>query len=233
MSAVRAVLEAELGGLKELDEDIFEYLSSMLADASPWDDDYMKESVAPFLLSSGFLEEEEDAESAAEKLAVALRASTGLEWVGGGGEPQEAPNAEHDRPALLEKMVKIRDADEGGTITQDMQYLWGTDKVRKMFNDTMDWDKHLSKKDQRRAAKEQEQFLKELEALTGGVDDDGEDDIAMMVLPEYDSGHNEKDIQVSGFNIDIAGKLLLEGADLKLSWGRKYGEHPLFWHACH
>ncbi len=45
---------------------------------------------------------------------------------------------------------------------------------------------------QRRAEKEQQQFLKELEALTGGVEDDGEEDLSLAVLPDYTTGRNEK-----------------------------------------
>jgi ATP-binding cassette, subfamily F, member 3 len=43
------------------------------------------------------------------------------------------------------------------------------------------------------------------------------------VLPDYSSGNNEKDIHVHNFNIEIGGLVLLEAADLKLSFGRKYG----------
>ncbi len=117
---------------------------------------------------------------------------------------------------------------------------------------------------QRRAEKEQQQFLKELEALTGGVEDDGEEDLALSVLPDYTSGCNVKarkiitlllfesklvriaaiygrvsvlttttpqlimavslkDIHVRAFDLDIAGKTLLESTDLKLSFNRRYG----------
>lgn len=43
------------------------------------------------------------------------------------------------------------------------------------------------------------------------------------MLPDYSSGNNEKDIHVHNFGIEIGGLVLLEGADLKLSFGRKYG----------
>jgi hypothetical protein len=46
---------------------------------------------------------------------------------------------------------------------------------------------------------------------------------SMQVLPDYSSGNNEKDIHVHNFGIEIGGLVLLEGADLKLSFGRKYG----------
>lgn len=43
----------------------------------------------------------------------------------------------------------------------------------------------------------------------------------MMVLPDYSSGNNEKDIHVKNFNINVGGLELLDCADLKLSHGRK------------
>lgn len=44
-----------------------------------------------------------------------------------------------------------------------------------------------------------------------------------MTLPDFSAGVKEKDIHVSNFNITYGGKCLLEGADLKLVYGRKYG----------
>ena len=61
----------------------------------------------------------------------------------------------------------------------------------------------------------------ELEQLTGTEADDGEEDISMMVLPDYSSGNNEKDIHVKNFNINVGGLELLDCADLKLAYGRK------------
>lgn len=43
----------------------------------------------------------------------------------------------------------------------------------------------------------------------------------MMVLPDYSSGNNEKDIHVKNFNINVGGLELLDSADLKLAYGRK------------
>ena len=61
----------------------------------------------------------------------------------------------------------------------------------------------------------------ELENLTGTEADDGEEDISMMVLPDYSSGNNERDIHVKNFNINVGGLELLDCADLKLAYGRK------------
>lgn len=61
----------------------------------------------------------------------------------------------------------------------------------------------------------------EIEKLTGTEADDGEEDISMMMLPDYSSGNNEKDIHVKNFNINVGGLELLDCADLKLAYGRK------------
>lgn len=63
--------------------------------------------------------------------------------------------------------------------------------------------------------------VQEIEKLTGTEADDGEEDISMMVLPDYSSGNNEKDIHVRNFNINVGGLELLDSADLKLAYGRK------------
>lgn len=63
--------------------------------------------------------------------------------------------------------------------------------------------------------------MQEIELLTGTEADDGEEDISMMVLPDYSSGNNEKDIHVKNFNINVGGLELLDCADLKLAYGRK------------
>lgn len=48
----------------------------------------------------------------------------------------------------------------------------------------------------------------------------------MMVLPDYSSGNNERDIHVKNFNINVGGLELLDCADLKLAYGRKV---PVRW----
>lgn len=63
--------------------------------------------------------------------------------------------------------------------------------------------------------------VQELEQLTGTEADDGEEDISMMVLPDYSSGNNERVIHVKNFNINVGGLELLDCADLKLAYGRK------------
>eukprot|EP00605_Chrysophyceae_sp_TOSAG23-4_P000378 GSChrysophyteH1.ASY1.ANO1.433.1 assembled CDS len=44
-----------------------------------------------------------------------------------------------------------------------------------------------------------------------------------MMLPDLSSKNREKDIQVSNFTITYGGHELLDGADLRLAYGRRYG----------
>jgi ATP-binding cassette subfamily F protein 3 len=55
-----------------------------------------------------------------------------------------------------------------------------------------------------------------------GEEDSGEQ-VSAMTLPDYSGNNREKDIHVQNFNITFGGKLLLENADLRFVFGRRYG----------
>eukprot|EP01084_Bolivina_argentea_P009055 16962_1 len=234
--AVLSACTQELSGLAELDNDVFDYIVSLLGDSEDPSKAFavegLTETISPFLSSCGFVEMEEEAKEVVERLSKALMMNVGLyeEFATGIGIcPDRTPevcNPDSDdasRPVLLQKMVRMGDKVDDSEDKEQMGFLWGTGKHKKLYNETMDWDKALSKKAQRRAEKEQQQFLKELEALTGGIEDDGEEDLSLAVLPDYTMGRNEKDIRVQAFDLDIVGKPLLEGTDLKLSFNHRYG----------
>ncbi|CAN0118455.1 unnamed protein product, partial [Laminaria digitata] len=216
-AAVNHVVNAQLGAVKELDEDVFAYILGIVkdVDAHGCDPETLGETVGQFLLSSGFVDTDEEAEENCQALAKSLQKALGM------GEASTKHKEEDDgqAPRLLDAPVKIKDQENNDR--EGLDFMWGTDKVRDKFNQQMDWDKHLSKKDLRRAEREQLAFLKELEQLTGTEADDGEEDISMMVLPDYSSGNNERDIHVKNFNINVGGLELLDCADLKLAYGRK------------
>ncbi|CBN75378.1 conserved unknown protein [Ectocarpus siliculosus] len=218
-AAVEAVVEKQLGAVKELDEDIFVYILGIVkdVDAHGCDPETLAETVGQFLLSSGFCDTDEESEEKCQALAKSLQQALGME----GASTTHKEEDDGHAPRLLDAPVKIQDQE--GNDQEGLDFMWGTDKVRDKFNQQMDWDKHLSKKDLRRAEREQLAFLKEIELLTGTEADDGEEDISMMVLPDYSSGNNEKDIHVKNFNINVGGLELLDCADLKLAYGRKYG----------
>ncbi|CAM9619271.1 unnamed protein product [Scytosiphon promiscuus] len=218
-AAVEGVVDAQLGAVKELDEDIFAYILGIVkdVDAHGCDPETLAETVGQFLQSSGFCDTDEDAEEKCQTLAKSLQKALGMEGASASHKEEDDGQA----PRLLDAPVKIQDQEANDR--EGLDFMWGTDKVRDKFNQQMEWDKHLSKKDLRRAEREQLAFLKEIEKLTGTEADDGEEDISMMVLPDYSSGNNEKDIHVKNFNINVGGLELLDCADLKLAYGRKYG----------
>jgi ATP-binding cassette, subfamily F, member 3 len=61
-----------------------------------------------------------------------------------------------------------------------------------------------------------------LEAKFVGEEEDNTQ-ISAMTLPTLDGKSNEKDIHVHNFTITFGGKVLLDGADLRLVCGRRYG----------
>ena len=44
-----------------------------------------------------------------------------------------------------------------------------------------------------------------------------------MTLPDYSGNNRDKDILVNNFNITFSGQLLLDSANLRLAFGRRYG----------
>ncbi len=56
-----------------------------------------------------------------------------------------------------------------------------------------------------------------------GGEETAANQISTMTLPDFSGKNREKDIQVMNFNIIYGNKLLLDGADLKLAYGRRYG----------
>jgi hypothetical protein len=75
MAAVQGVLDRELAGLRAVDSDVFEYVSSMLADVESHgcDAETLQDMVGPFLLSSGAVDDEAAAEAKVNELAQALQ----------------------------------------------------------------------------------------------------------------------------------------------------------------
>jgi hypothetical protein len=77
---VEQVLSEHLSALKEIDGDVYEYVGGILNDveAHGCDAETLQESVAPFLLSSGLMEDEAEADAKVAELAEALRVALGL-----------------------------------------------------------------------------------------------------------------------------------------------------------
>ena len=104
------------------------------------------------------------------------------------------------------------------------RFLWGTDsKVHEMTNASMDAKQQSSSKDRRKAKQELErarrEFASKLEQAQGEAGA-----VSAMLLPDYTSGRNERDVQIKNVTLSLDnGRLLLNGGELKFAHKRRYG----------
>ena len=85
-----------------------------------------------------------------------------------------------------------------------------------------------SAKDRRKAKQELEKARKEYEAKVKAMEEAEEKDsgkaVTNMVLPDYGSGRNEKDIQVRNVGLALdTGRTLLDNGEIKFTHGHRYG----------
>ncbi|KAJ1414802.1 P-loop containing nucleoside triphosphate hydrolase protein [Ochromonadaceae sp. CCMP2298] len=207
---VRAML-GEL--LPDMDESTADYFESIVMDLDTIDRTAMKETLAPFIESYGFAEDLEGAEGVCDQLCDKLR-DLGM---------SEGQAAKDDTPQLLDRAVVLSDGQMSELERAAVDSMWGFEKVRKSRNDVMETTEAGSAKYERKEKKEQRKWLHELEASLKEDSDDEDNQISAMTLPDLSGNNRERDIQVNGFSIRYGGHLLLEGADLRLVYGRRYG----------
>ncbi len=99
-----------------------------------------------------------------------------------------------------------------------------------MTNQTRDaHDSTVSAKDKRKARKELEAARREYEAKMAFLQaqeegEAGKASVSNMVIPDYRSGRNEKDIHVRNISLSLDnGTSLLGHGELKLAHQRRYG----------
>lgn len=207
---VRRVLKSLL---PDIDENTEDYFQSIIMDAG-CDKAGLKDIFAPFLESYGLTDSTAGAESICDEICDQLS--------GIGLQERKVVN---DAPQLLEKSIVMSDVAKNH-LTEDEQNnidtMWGFEAVRKKRNTTMEMTEAGSAKYERKAIKEQKKWLEELESKFVGDEEDN-NQISTMTLPDLSGNNREKDIQVTNFNITYGGSILLEGADLRLVFGRRYG----------
>ncbi len=80
--AVLSACTQELSGLAELDNDVFDYIVSLLGGSEDPSKAFavegLTETISPFLSSCGFVEMEEEAKEVVERLSKALMMNVGL-----------------------------------------------------------------------------------------------------------------------------------------------------------
>jgi ATP-binding cassette subfamily F protein 3 len=202
---------------RDIDNDTLDYFQSIILDAGTLDEESIKEMLVPFIESYGFATSNAEAESLCVTLCENLR-SMGLSNKG---------NVSYDDvPKLLEKSVVLGEVTNSVFSESEkraIEKMWGFDTIRSKKNSVMESTEAGSAKYERKAAKEQKKFLDELDRKLGVDVVDENAQISSMVLPDFSGNSREKDIQVNTFNLVYGGNLLLEDADLKLVYGRRYG----------
>ena len=105
------------------------------------------------------------------------------------------------------------------------RFLWGTDSGVAAFTNQQR-DAHqdtFSSKDKRKQRQELEKARKEYQARLDALEQEEEKEgrnavVSAMILPDYESGRNEKDIHCRNVGVSLDnGQSLLEHADLKFA----------------
>ena len=203
---VRAELSALLAGI---DDDALSYFTGMVTEVG-LDEEALGETLSPFIESYGLAESIEAAGKVCEELCRRLRAK-GLKE-----EPTSTSSELLEKPLVLSEMHKSQ------MDRETIDTLWGFDSIRQKRNDTIETTEAGSARYERKAAKEQKKFLDALESRFEGEEEDA-CQISNMMLPDLSGTSRELDIHVSNFTITYGGQVLLEGADLRLVRGRRYG----------
>lgn len=207
---IRKVLEEVLVGL---DSESLDYFEGMINDNGIQDEEIMQETLGPFIESSGIADNEEDSRIIIKDLCNRLK-NIGV-----------SIKEEENGVKLLDNVVSISERSKtmiSETERAALDSMWGFDKIRGKVNEVIEISEAVSAKYERRAIQDQKKWLEDLEHQFVGDEDDG-DQISAMTLPNLESNSNEKDIHVHNFNITYGGKVLLDGADLRLVCGRRYG----------
>lgn len=221
MSSSKDLYSILIESLPGLDEDTTEYFSSILVDGSCLNDETtIKESLVPFLESYGFAADEFSANELCSQLISKIKSS----GINHGSKSSSNP----DEVQLLNKVMSLSSVSNSAfseTEKAALDTLWGFDQIRNKRNETMESTEDAgSSRYERKAAKEQKKWLSELDKLDELTPEEIEENqqISNMTLPDFSGNNNEKDILVNNITINFGGKLLLDGADLRLVYGRRY-----------
>ena len=221
------------GVVDGIDEDIVDYLSGMLHETGLED---IEDSIVPFLESYGCNEElVQDVCTAVSSCGDddASQSTNGNNNVVVIGNNDHTNGNEHHAIKLKQGMISM-----ASTLTEQSdaemdanRYMWGQDnKIMAMTNEQRDaHDSTVSAKDKRKQRKELEAARREYEAKmvfmkSQEEGEAGKASVSHMVLPDYRSGRNEKDIHLRNISLSLDnGTRLLDDGELKLAYSRRYG----------
>jgi ATP-binding cassette subfamily F protein 3 len=213
LSKILKILTAHLNGI---DDDALDYFSSMLSEEGI-DGESVKEGFMPFLDSWT------NCDATVRQEIVAKLRDAGVVRRNGASE--------NDEPRVLENIVVLNKQIDNAMTDKEREMqegLWGIDKVRDKRNEQFQGTEAGSAKYERKAKQEQKKWLNDLEQQFSKSQleaEAGEDDaqISAMMLPDLSGNSREKDIQVTKVNITFGGHLLLDDAEIRISYGHRYG----------
>jgi len=224
----------------EVDEDLITYMAGMLSDMSiddltkaadddDDDDDDDDESsspvhdaISPFLESVGCSENLiVTACQAVIDLARGSSHSSSLKQMKNEGATRKLKGG-----VTMSETLTSNAADDDAT-----RFMWGTDnKVSAMTNKQKDYHKDTtSAKARRKQRQDLEKSRKEYDKKMKFLREEESKEssgaaVSMMVLPDYNSGRNEKDIQVRNVSLALDnGRSLLDSAEIRFAHKRRYG----------
>eukprot|EP00557_Chaetoceros_sp_GSL56_P002640 CAMPEP_0176497368 /NCGR_PEP_ID=MMETSP0200_2-20121128/11686_1 /TAXON_ID=947934 /ORGANISM="Chaetoceros sp., Strain GSL56" /LENGTH=784 /DNA_ID=CAMNT_0017895375 /DNA_START=71 /DNA_END=2422 /DNA_ORIENTATION=- len=221
----------------DLDEDLITYLVGMICDGdtvtleevaqSTIDEDCeVYEAIGPFLESSGCGQQ------------VILKACQAVQDLAkrSTGSLSSASNSNSSRleaRKLRQGIVSMSSDLDRKTQEEEEanRFLWGADSgVAAFINEQKDaHDSTISAKERRKQRQDLEKARREYQAKVEAMEreeakEGGNAVVSAMVLPDYSSGRNEKDIHCRNVSISLDnGRILLENANLKFVHQRRYG----------
>lgn len=229
--------------LNDIDEDMISYLSSMICELSFSELSSFNEihnTLQPFLESCGCEEEIVNKTcTAIVGLAAAitnnnngslLHSSSKTKSVSAQQKTQQQKEEQEETKKLTRGVSMLQNLEAQTSLDREANeyMLWaGKDVIRANANDSRDAHTEVdSAKAKRAARKELEKARREYEAK---VQQEQEEEkqahgVATMMLPQYNTGRNEKDIQVSNVSLSLDnGTAILDDADLKFPYKRRLG----------
>jgi len=210
---------------EDLDDDLITYLVGMICDgdtvtlsevasATIDEESEIYEAIGPFLESSGC---ESD---------IIMKACSAVQELAKKSAPSSGTSSARNHMKLSQGAITMSSNLDRTTEEEEdaNRFLWGTDTALKNTNMQRDaHDNTTSTKDKRKQKQELEKARKEytakMEALEREEAKEGSNAVvSVMVLPDYDSGRNEKDIHCRNVGLSLdTGRILLDNADLKFA----------------
>ena len=206
--------------LPGIEDELLEYLSSMIADEEGGPTRALEDEVAPFLLDGlDTIKSDEDAAAKCKELEKAIADASKAS----GGPDEKAAPAAFDPPKR--ELVSGMKLGDHGSISAAEQHklsmeVWGN--ALSKYNEVTD----SICGDMKKEKKSVKAAMKALSRQAPGKENQAEStsQLTAMLLPDYSSGATVKDIFVDKVSIYTPkGDRLLDDAAIRLTYARRYG----------